>query len=209
MGSSRTAPIPSSLVWGRQSHPRPTTSSPGKSPSPTSSGQGSAVGTHSAQTSLLPRCCCMRLTDKSSVRKVGRFVSDQTDVCLTHVLVLPAQYSAEDDLESLAYTLLEVRYSGWLPWAEEICAAASSNPSFGETMSDLEFVVKTRAKHLDVLRGDRPLWSPLQADDAQEGMEIIDFVLYARGLKPGGGRIHYTEWEKAFRERYRPKDAVS
>ncbi|KAI1792679.1 hypothetical protein LXA43DRAFT_310125 [Ganoderma leucocontextum] len=46
------------------------------------------------------------------------------------ILRSETQFSAVDDLESLAYTLLAVQYSGQLPWADEIDVAAALNPSF-------------------------------------------------------------------------------
>ena len=111
---------------------------------------------------------------------------------------LSAKYSAADDLESLAYILLAIQYSGQLPWSSDIDAACSSIPCFGEDDYDLALVIKTRDRHLGNLRGS----SPASLSETHHGglVELVDFVFYARGLNPGDD-IDYSRWETLFLER--------
>ncbi|KAI1790002.1 hypothetical protein LXA43DRAFT_1151010, partial [Ganoderma leucocontextum] len=92
-------------------------------------------------------------------------------------------YSAADDLESLAYTLLDFRLMGELPWAREI--DARSNPFSYDVYSreHRDFVIATRNQHLDGLFNSCTAASPSSEHPVQVEKELLDFIQYARNLE--------------------------
>ena len=105
-----------------------------------------------------------------------------------------AEYSAADDLESLAYTLLTMCYMGWLPWSDDIERARSRNPFFGGSKSDMEFIIQTRKRYLDDLHH---CGSVLDTIPLKTQVALLDLIMYAQGLKPGE-KIDYLRWENIF-----------
>ncbi|KAI1783128.1 hypothetical protein LXA43DRAFT_904190 [Ganoderma leucocontextum] len=106
------------------------------------------------------------------------------------VLREPGVYSPADDLESLAYTLLEFRLGGELPWSLEIEAKASSYDYDVESVEHRDFVIKTRTRYLEETSA---------VSRSLERIEkcLLDFIKYARSL----GRkdiIDYRKWEHTF-----------
>ena len=95
------------------------------------------------------------------------------------------------------YTLLEFR-SSWGPSPVDGRDRGHDIDTVVERVrGGLEFVMRTRARHLENLR--------LGADAAQKlkvPVEkcLLDFIQYARGLKGGDWPVEYGKWERAFRD---------
>ena len=105
-----------------------------------------------------------------------------------------AEYSAVDDFESLAYTLLALCYLGQLPWSDDIERERSRNPCFGDSESDIEFIIQTRKRYLDDLHR---CGSVLDTLPFNAQVTLVDLIMYARGLKPDE-KIDYLRWENIF-----------
>lgn len=107
---------------------------------------------------------------------------------------LAVEYSAVDDLESLAYTLLAMCYLGKMPWSDDIDRESSHNIFFGETDSDIEFIIQTRKRYLDDLHYCH---SVLDTLPLKVQAELVDFIMYVRDLKPDE-KIDYVRWKDVF-----------
>ena len=154
-------------------------------------GQDTTTIILAAWTSLQPVCGHTHLTDSSTVHvsvKLSALPSDLLNATPS------AEYSAADDLESLAYTLLAMCYLGQLPWSDDIERDRSRDSSFGESESDIEFIIQTRKRYLDDLRYRG---SVLDTISSKVQVALVDFTMYARGLKPDE-KIDYVRWKDVF-----------
>ena len=154
-------------------------------------GQDTTTIILAAWTSLQPVCGHTHLTDSSTVHvsvELSALPSDLLNATPS------AEYSAVDDLESLAYTLLAMCYMGWLPWSDDIERARSRNPFFGGSKSDMEFIIQTRKRYLDDLHH---CGSVLDTIPLKTQVALLDLIMYAQGLKPGE-KIDYLRWENIF-----------